>query len=510
MPRMTGQEPQRFPTSLRATASRLPVPWQRLHLVGVCGAGMKALAELLTDCGCQLSGSDQQLPTPAVSALIHRGLKFRRGHAADHVAAQTQALVYSPAVPADNPERQHATQAGLPQYSYTQFLGLLMQQRTGVCIAGTHGKSTTAAMTGLLLTDAGRSPSVVLGAELSDGGRSGWAGTGDLLVVESCEFQRSFLELSPRYATILNIETDHFDCYPDLAAVTDAFGEFAERIEPRDGVLIIRGNCAAAVAAAERTSARVVTLGLASGSDWWADDVRRTPDGIRFRAYSGDSFFAEISLQIGGRHNVWNALAAVALGEAVGLSARDIREGLAEFRGIRRRLELVGSWRGVTLLDDYGHHPTAVRATLETVREQFGRRRVWCVFQPHQVSRTTALMNDFAGAFGAADEILIAPTFAARERMTTEPAEVSRQLAELLVERGQSARFLDSLDQITATLDDALEPGDVLITVGAGDIDQVHHEFTRRVQRHPASRRAFGSLHLDEAGRSRTVLPHSA
>jgi UDP-N-acetylmuramate--alanine ligase len=510
MPRMTGQEPEPFLAISSAEFPQLPLPWQRLHLVGVCGAGMKALAELLLDCGCQVTGSDLQLPTPAVASLIRRGLLFHRGHAADFVPQCAQALVYSPAIPAENAERHAAARRHIPQLSYTQFLGRLMQHGAGVCIAGTHGKSTTAAMTGLMLTDAGRSPSVVLGAELSDGGRSGWAGAGELLVVESCEFQRSFLDYSPRYAAILNVEADHFDCFPDLAAVTEAFGEFAERVAPRDGVLVVRSDCEAAVKASERTQARQVTIGPEGCADWWAGDLRRTATGIRFRTYRENTFFAEISLQIGGRHNIWNALAAAALGDAIGLSPREIREGLEEFRGIRRRLELVGSWRGVTLLDDYAHHPTAIRSTLETVREQFGRRRVWCVFQPHQVSRTVALMMDFADAFSAADEILVVPAFAARERVTTEPFQVSRELADQLVRNGCSARFVESLDQITATLDDALEPGDVLITVGAGDIDQVHHEFTRRVQRHPASRRAVGSLYVDEAGRSRSVLPHSA
>lgn len=510
MPRMTGQESEPFLAISSAAPPRLPLPWQRLHLVGVCGAGMKALAELLLDYGCQISGSDQQLPSPAVAGLIRRGLRFHRGPAAEHLSPGTEALIYSPAVPAENVERAAAARRHIPQLSYTQFLGRLMQHRTGVCVAGTHGKSTTAAMTGLMLTDAGRRPSVVLGAELCDGGRSGWAGVGDLLVVESCEFQRSFLEYSPRYAAILNVETDHFDCYPDLEAITGAFGEFAERVTPRDGVLVVRADCAAAMAAAARTQARRVTISLDGEADWRAGDLRRTASGIRFRTYRDGAFAAEISLQIGGRHNVWNALAAMALGEAIGLSTREIREGLEAFRGIRRRLELVGSWRGVTLLDDYAHHPTAVRSTLETVREQFGRRRVWCVFQPHQVSRTVALMSDFAKSFGQADEILVAPAFAARERVTGEPAQVSRELADRLTQNGHSARFVESLDQITATLDDALEPGDVLITIGAGDIDQVHHEFTRRVQRHPASRRAIGSLYVDEAGRSRAVLPHSA
>jgi UDP-N-acetylmuramate--alanine ligase len=194
----------------------------------------------------------------------------------------------------------------------------------------------------------------------------------------------------------------------------------------------------------------------------------------------------------------------------IGVSPRDIRESLHEFGGIRRRFELVGQWRGVTIIDDYAHHPTAVQATLQTARDLFGSRKIWCAFQPHQVSRTSALLSEFAASFPNADQILIAPAFAAREDVTSEPAEISAQLTERICEQGVAAKFCESLDQMIATLEDGLRPGDILITMGAGNIDCVHHAFTRRISRHPQTRRAFGSLHVAEAGRSRTVLPHSA
>lgn len=484
-------------------------PRQKVHLVGVCGAGMRALAELALDLGWTVSGSDLQKPTGGVQSAIRHGMRFHADHAAESVPCDADCLVYSPAIPPTNPEREAAQRLGIPQFSLTQMQAKLMEDRTGICIAGTHGKSTTTAMTGRILTDSGKRPSVIVGAELCDTGRSAWSGASDLFVVESCEYQRNFLAFRPKHAAILSVETDHFDCFANLAELKQTFSEFARQVSA-DGTLLIRGDSQDALDVARQAQAAVVTFGWSPDVDWWADDVRRTACGVRFRAYHQGQYFSEITLSIPGRHNVLNALASAALCHELGASPREIRESLQDFAGIRRRFEFVGQWRGVTLIDDYAHHPTAVQATLQTARDMFGSRRIWCAFQPHQVSRTKALLDDFAASFPAADEVLIAPVFAAREQTTTEPVTVSMDLAERLGERGQSAKFCESLDQVIGALEDGLRPGDVLITMGAGNIDRVHHAFARRISRHPAARRAFGSVHLAETGWTRAVLPHSA
>ncbi len=484
------------------------------HLVGVCGAGMKALAELLDGLGWRLSGSDLSPATRAVEALARRGLRFHQGHSVAHVPLDVECLVYSPAIGAENPERIEAVRRGVPQWSYSQMVGRLMQSRTGVCIAGTHGKSTTTAMVGWVLTHAGREPSVLVGAALGGGipreepltltlspdhrsggarrgegtgkdspldslsqsHRSGWAGAGELFVVESCEFQRSFLDFQPRYAAILNVEPDHFDCFADLASVVQAFDEFAQRVSP-DGVLVVPGDCQAALDSVRRARAKVVTFGVASHCEWQADERHHAPEGVRFRVVCRGQAWGEVELNLHGDHNVQNALAAAALCAETGLSAGEIIAGLRSFPGIRRRFEVVGEWNGITLINDYAHHPTAVRATLNTARELFGSRRVWCAFQPHQVSRTLALMDEFSSSFDAADEVLIAPVFAARECVTDEPVLASRELARRIASRGVPARFVESLDRIVATVEDAARPGDVLIAMGAGDIERI---FSRR------------------------------
>ncbi|HTI52533.1 MAG TPA: UDP-N-acetylmuramate--L-alanine ligase [Planctomycetaceae bacterium] len=456
------------------------------HLIGVCGSGMKALAEVLAGQGWIVTGSDLRASDATIAAFSRRGLRIHSGHQSGFVPGNADVIVYSPAIHRENPERQLAERLGIPQLSYSQMLGRLMQNKIGVCIAGTHGKSTTTAMTGCVLTAAELAPTVVVGAELCGWRANGWSGEGRHFVVESCEYQRSFLDLTPHSAVILGIEPDHFDCYAHFDETIAAFAAFAQRV-PAEGALLIPAGSEGARAACIAAVAPVETFGLVPEADWWAGDIRPVAAGTRYRAYYQGEYVTEIALRIPGRHNVLNSLAAVALAYRAGAPADVIREALAEFPGIKRRFETVGSWRGATLIDDYAHHPTAVAVTLAAARERFPRRKLWCVFQPHQVSRTTALLGDFAATLARADEVLVVPVFAARENVEQEPETVSRELASRAVDAGGRARFVAGLDHAVATLDDELQPGDVLITMGAGDIGQVHHAFTRRLQRHHAS-----------------------
>lgn len=483
---------------LPESQARVPMPsFRSAHLVGACGAGMKALAELLMGLGWKVTGSDLQAPEVASEMFARRGLRIHHGHHGRFLPSDADVLVYSPAVSSKNPERQMAAHRGIPELSYSQMLGYLMRDKTGVSIAGTHGKSTTTAMTAFVLTDAGLSPSAIIGAGIREIDANGWAGQGPLFVVESCEYQRSFLNLSPRYAAILGIEPDHFDCFQNLDETITAFAEFAQRV-PQDGVLVIRGDCQATRSACMAAVAKVETFSLQPDADWWAADMRPSSEGVRFRIFHQGEYFSEISLRIPGEHNVLNALAAAAICHQAGALPSGIRDGLHRFPGIQRRFEPVGSWRGVTLIDDYAHHPTAVAATLKTARERFPERRIWCVFQPHQVSRTRALLPEFAASFTDADEVLVVPVFAARERVRQEPQEVSVALVAGIQTVGGSARYSATLDQTLATLEDGLRPGDVLITMGAGDIAQVHHAFTRRLQPNYTPRRTPGPLYLAE------------
>lgn len=494
----------KFPQSIARrprtrTLADEPRAFSSAHLIGICGTGMKALAELLVGLGWRVSGSDLEQPSPSLAEMSRRGLRVHRGHHQQYLPSEVDVVVYSHAVTADNAERIEAARRGIPQFAYSQMLGHLMKSRIGIGISGTHGKSTTTAMTASILEGAGVAPSVVIGAELcasderhdgcSRGGHGGWAGKGPYMVVESCEYKRSFLDIQPRYAAILGIEPDHFDYYADFADTELAFAEFASRVS-QAGMLIVRGDDPACSRAAAAARCPVSTFSEQPGSDWWATDLRIAGGGTRFRVFHRGQFFAEIGLQIPGRHNVLNALAAVAVSHAAGISQQAIRDSLAEFRGVRRRYEHVGSWRGVKLIDDYAHHPTAVRTTLETARLESGERKVWCVFQPHQTSRTRALMDEFAASFSRADVTIVVPAFAAREvaQASKEPELIAEELVRRISANGVEARYAPTLDRLMTTLDDETRPGDVLVLMGAGDINRVHHEFARRLQRHHALR----------------------
>lgn len=482
-----------------------------IHLVGIGGAGQRALAEFATGMGWQVSGSDANLTPEVRRSMLARGWQVCNGHHENAIPADCDVLVYSAAVADTNVERQAARELKIPQMSYSRMLGHLMGPHTGVTIAGTHGKSTTTAMTAKILHDAGLEPSAIFGAELlwdeppgrvntstqsalqnSSAVVSGWAGAGELFVAEACEYQRSFLDLQPKFAAITSIEPDHFDYYKDFTDTCAAFSEFAAGVDAA-GVLLVPHQCEHSRRVAESATAEVVTFALEPGGDWWATDIKRCGSGVRFRVFYRGWFFTEITLPVPGRHNVENALIATAIAHYAGADSRNIRESLAEFRGLKRRFERVGSWRGMTLIDDYAHHPTAVTATLETARTCYPKRRIVAVFQPHQVSRTVALMDEFAAALSAADAVIIAPIFAARETVSATSLSAARELAGRIGEEADSASQVcsatsaASLDHIIATLDDKARPGDVLITMGAGDIDRVYQEFTGRLQRHHAA-----------------------
>lgn len=444
---------------------------------------MKSLAELLLDLGFRLSGSDLLPPNGSIEKLVQRGFVFHHGHRPANVSSAVDCLVYSAAIPPENPERVVAAHRGLPQLSYTQMVAQLIRPSTGVCVAGTHGKSTTTAMTARILETAGRLSAAVVGAELCQWNRGGWSGSGDLFVVESCEFQRSFHDFTPRYAAILSIEHDHFDCYPDFASLEGAFREFASRTT-NDGILLANGDCpvSRAVSLNAQTGARRVSFAIFNSADWTAINMESTAEGSRFTLSNHGVEQIDIKLSLHGQHNIANAVAAAALCAEIGVSCETIRDSLASFQGIRRRLEFVGDVRQATFVDDYAHHPTAVRATLKALRNAVGQRRILCIFQPHQILRTTALMDDFAASFVDANEVWLAPVFAARESVGDEPLLVSAELANRVLSLGIPSRSFNSLDQIVTTLDDAIRPEDVVVTMGAGDIDRIYYEFTRRVQ----------------------------
>lgn len=440
---------------------------------------MKALAELLSDRGWTLTGSDQQQIPADRQQANGRLLRIHRGHAAENVSGSVDVVIFSPAIGDTNPEREAARKRGIVELSYVDAIAQLMSDHTGVAIAGTHGKTTTTAMTATILRESGLAPSALIGGEVTQYERSGWSGSGDLLVVEACEYRRHFLSLSPRYAAILNIEPDHFDCFASIDDSRRAFVEFANCVHP-DGRLLLRSDVARQIRGQLPETLEIETYSASESADWSVLETDNRRGRSRFEIRHNARPFCEVTLQIPGQHNVENSLAATAMAHAAGADAAAIGAALGGFRGVRRRLEFVAERNGVTLIDDYAHHPTAVRATLGAVRQMWPDRRVVAVFQPHQVSRTEMLLDDFSTSFADADEVLLVPVFAARESPQAAAACLEK-LGQAVAATGQTVRLLASLDQVLATVDDSACPGDIWLTLGAGDIDRIPHEFARHI-----------------------------
>lgn len=476
---------------------------RRVFCVGMAGTGMKAMAEWFSAAGWQVSGSDRSA-SPAMRAKFERlGIRLLPEHAAENLPPHLDLLIYSPAVRESNPERQVALARGIPQWSYPQALGQLMRGRDGISIAGTHGKSTTTALVGHILRQAGLAPSILCGAEMLDTGLNGELGgsvaslsvegqptsqnKAPLLVVESCEYRGHFLELTPRVVGLLGIEPDHFDCFPTFDLALATYRAFIAQLPP-DGLLVVNRDCEASCAIAPACSARQIGVSTTDErADYFVQRADSTREGLSLTVRLPDQSTIDIECPLWGQHHAINVVTALAITREEGVAPQTCREAIATFAGIGRRFEHRGDWGGRTWIDDYAHHPTAVRAVLDATRDRFPGRRVWCVFQPHQVSRTRELAAGFVSSLRRADGVLVLPVFGAREASGTAQHDLARQLVEGVNGLGVSAHFVADLDHTRTTLETHTRPGDVVLTVGAGDIDRIYHELTGRLQTHHAS-----------------------
>ena len=486
------------------------------HLVGIAGAGMRSLAHVFLQKGWRLSGSDVAIRCD--DPLAEAGVHVFAGHAAENVCDRVEFVIHSSAVSNDNPELLRAAELQIPIVSYAEMLGLLMQGRRGIAVAGTHGKSTTTAMAAEIFMAAGCDPTFIYGASPIGGGEGGRAGEGEIVLVEACEYRRNFLHLRPHDAVILNIDHDHLDCYPTRESLEEAFCQFAALL-PREGTFIVpREDCSELgsplptmlrtvpgegqgvrvgdIESTERSPeqcehpsprpspggrggpsrcCRVETFGLSEQADWHAANVESNHGRYRFDLLHRGRRLARIALAVYGRHNVFNALAAAALASINGCPAKAVAAGLANFRGLRRRLECIYRAGGLSIWDDYAHHSTEIVATLAAIREIAPDARLWCLFQPHQASRTARLLDELALSLQNAERVLIADIFRAREG-PPRPGEVTAaDLAARTRAAGQEVFGSHALADIVDHLKTHLAPGDVLVVIGAGDIGKVAH-----------------------------------
>ena len=453
----------------------------RVHLIGIGGCGMRGAAAMLARLGASVSGSDLT-QFAGMGELVSRGAVVHVGHSPANVPVDTQQVVVSAAVPADNPELCEARDRGIPVITYAELVGLLMSAYTGVSVAGTHGKSTTSALTAYIYHMAGLDPSFLIGADCAQLGGGSGVGDGEHFIVESCEYARSFLHQRPSLAAVLNIEPDHLDCYADLRDIVSAFAEFVGNVPASGTILAFQGDLAATITE-QSAAARVETFGLEPGATWQATNLRINQGRYAFTISYQDQPLIEATLRLAGQHNVTNALAATALAWHGGAPADAIAQALSTFEGIDRRMSLRGQGGGVTIVDDYAHHPTEIVATLAALRSQYEPRRVWVVFQPHQHSRTRLLMDDFARSFAAADLVLVPDIYSARDSEDERRLTGSGDLVARMQAAGCAARYLPTLAEVSAHLIEELADGDLLVTMGAGDVWKVADEVVDRVGR---------------------------
>jgi UDP-N-acetylmuramate--alanine ligase len=436
-----------------------------IHLVGIGGAGMSGIAELLLTLGYRVSGSDLR-PSPILERLQRLGARIAIGHRAENIG-EADVVVFSTAVRPENPELVAARERQIPVIPRAEMLAELMRLKYSIAVAGSHGKTTTTSMIATVLAHAGWDPTIVVGGRLRTLESHAKLGHGEFMVVEADESDRSFLKLSPTFAVITNIDREHLDHYADLAELRDAFVEFANRV-PFYGSVVVCLDDENVQAILPRMMRKVITYGLSSQSEVSALEIE-TPDCFRtaFVARWKRETLGRVRLSVPGRHNVYNALAACALGLDLEIPFETIAAALEDFRGVDRRFQVRGEAGGVLIVDDYGHHPTEIKATLATAR--LCGRRVVVLFQPHRYTRTHLLLDDFARAFYDADVVLVTDIYAASE----EPIEgvTAQRLVERLREFGhRNAQYVGDLDAaIEATLA-LLRPGDLLLTLGAGSV----------------------------------------
>ena len=444
----------------------------KVHFVGIGGIGMSGIAELLLNLGYRVSGSDLKL-SDVTHRLASLGGVIAEGHRAENVAADVDVVVTSSAVRKHNPEVVAARDRGIPVIPRAEMLAELMRLKEGVAIAGSHGKTTTTSLIATVVAHAGLDPTAVVGGKLNAFGSNAKLGKGQLMVVEADESDGSFLRLSPAIAVITNVDPEHLDYYGTVEALQQAFVDFADRV-PFYGLAVLCLDHPVVQQLIPRIGKRHVTYGVSPQADWRADDVQLGPFQSRFSVWHRGMLQGAVTLKMVGRHNVLNALACCAVAHELGVPFATTAEALGSFAGVQRRFTVRGETNGITVVDDYGHHPAEIKATLAGARASFPQRRIVCAFQPHRYTRTRDLLGEFATAFNDADTLVLTEIYAAGEDAI---AGISgARLHEAVKACGhRDASFVERAE-LAKRLRERVQPGDLVITLGAGDITHAGDE----------------------------------
>ena len=456
---------------------------KKIHFVGIGGIGMSGIAEILLDQGFKVSGSDKALGE-VTERLQKLGAEVKEEHRAQNVGTDVDALVYSSAVSLDNPEVVEAQRRGIPIIRRAEMLAEVMRLKYGIGIAGTHGKTTTTSMVSLVLMEGGLDPTVIVGGKLSGlGGTNARLGKGEFIVVEADEFDRSFLSITPTIAVLTTLETDHLDCYRDLEDIKGAFVQFASKVPFYGFVVLCLDEPALQDIMPHLSKKKIITYGLNPQADLQAIDIHHKDNISTFTVIKHHQDFGKITLHIPGKHNIQNALAAIAVGLELNVPFERAKTGIEKFSGVYRRWEKKGEINGITVYDDYAHHPTECRATLSGAKAGW-RRRVVCVFQPHLYSRTRDFYEEFGKAFLLSDVLVVTDVYPARE----EPIQgVSGDLiANAAKQYGhKDVQYVPDKNELPLYLTKIVKSNDIIITMGAGDIWKYGEEFLKIMKRKP-------------------------
>ncbi len=450
-----------------------------LHFIGIGGAGMSPIAHVALQKGYKVSGSDLKesihtIRLKDLGAEIFFGQKSANLRKADVV-------IVSSAISEDNPELMYAKQEKIPLLKRAEMLDLLMAHDSKkICVAGTHGKTTTSSMITKMIDACGKTPTFIIGAELKDFGRSATLGSGDYFVAEADESDGSFLSLHPNIGVITNIEADHLDYYKEFHNIQDHFQRFMEGVISRNGYLVLNHDDPTLKMLGE-SFAQTHYFSIETAASVMAKNIIQEPEGTRFTLFIDGADHGDVYLQVYGKHNVYNALAAITVGIAEKLPLDCIKKGLFGFSGTKRRFQLIGKVQDIQIYDDYAHHPTEIKVTLEGAKLSL-KQRLICIFQPHRYTRTRDLLETFPDAFGHADEIFITEVYSANEKKISHIS--GKNIVDKMIEKhAASAHFIPKKSDIASAVLKILKPGDVVVTMGAGDIHTVAKELLSQLKK---------------------------
>ncbi|MDP7035265.1 MAG: UDP-N-acetylmuramate--L-alanine ligase [Planctomycetota bacterium] len=453
---------------------------QRIHLVGIGGCGMCGLARVMAVRGHRVTGSDRAGNDSTRRLEEELGVRIQEGQEPYPVTMEVDRLIHTAAVGADHPEVARALELGIEVETYAQALGREFRESDcAIAVSGTHGKTTTSSLVSYLLQSAGVDPSYVIGGDVPQLHGNAAAGKGPHFVAEACEFGRSFHHLNSRIAIVTNIEADHLDYYQDLDEIAASFATFASKVDP-GGTVLCHYSASELLQSRGPYGAQWMTYGSHPDADWSVTDIHFDGKKTQFALTVMGEDRGRFELSLSGNHNVENAVAALGACNRAGVDLELLKALLPGFTGVRRRFEMILDAPDLTVVNDYAHHPTEVKAVLATARTVFEGRRIWCVFQPHQYSRTRMLLDDFGDSFSDADRVIIPDIYAARDTEEERRSVHSRDLVASILAAGGEAFYIPAFEEVLAWFEESLQPKDVVLTLGAGNVDGLSRELVRR------------------------------